>query len=484
MKVSKFGGTSMGSASAMHQAALIVAGDPARKLVVVSATSGTTNQLLRIDQHSKGQQLAAAMSEVEQLKARHLLIAQQLEMPQSEQSSLVEIFNEVEQYCLGGKRPQASAHHQDQAADQALDELLSVGERLSSLLFVQALKNAFKNIKTSKAAYWQDARLCLRTDSAFGRAEPNPALTFESSQALRARLQQPNEVWVTQGFIGSDAQGRTTTLGRGGSDYSAALFAEAVGATEVEIWTDVPGIMTMDPNVVKKAKVLPELRFSEAAEMATLGAKVLHPSTLWPAIRAQIPVFVGSTFNPQAQGTRIYPENHELWKKPAPHTTPLIRAIALRKRQILITAVSLRMLNAHGFLAKFFEIFARYQISVDLVTTSEVSVALTVDEVSQGGSGGKTILDNAELFAELKAIAEITVEENLTLVAIIGNRLNQIAGVASRVFQSISDFNLRLICHGASEHNICFLISSSHADDVSRRLHSVCIEDSAFEALE
>ena len=272
---------------------------------------------------------------------------------------------------------------------------------------------------------------------------------------------------MTQGFIGSDSHGQTTTLGRGGSDYSAALFAEALGAHELEIWTDVPGVLTMDPRVVPTARIIPEISFSEAAEMANFGAKVLHPATLWPAVRASIPVFVGSTFQPEKGGTRILPTRSG--------TAPLIRAIAVRNKQTLITVSSLRMLNTHGFLAKMFEILARHQMSVDLVTTSEVSVALTVDETSLG-SAGKRVHENTAMLDELRTIADVKIEEDLSLIAIIGNSLNQSAGVAAKVFQSISEFNIRLVCHGASEHNVCLLVSSKEANEVAKRLHHVCIE--------
>ena len=312
-----------------------------------------------------------------------------------------------------------------------------------------------------------DARNYLKTDSHFGKAEPLPLETRTTCHGLEERLKTTRELFVTQGFIASDLTGKTTTLGRGGSDYSAALFAEALHAQELEIWTDVPGILTMDPRVVPTAKIIPEISFSEAAEMANFGAKVLHPATLWPAVRAEIPVFVGSTFEPEASGTRILPDSAK--------SSPLIRAIAVRKQQTLITVSSLRMLNAHGFLAKMFEVLARHRLSIDLVTTSEVSVALTVDETSLGSSG-KKVSEQKEMLDELRSFAEVKIEEGLSLIAIIGNNLNHSSGVAAKVFQSISEFNLRLVCHGASEHNVCFLVSSQEAAEVAKRLHHVCIE--------
>jgi aspartate kinase len=223
----------------------------------------------------------------------------------------------------------------------------------------------------------------------------------------------------------------------------------------------------MDPRVVPTARVIPEISFSEAAEMANFGAKVLHPATLWPAVRAAIPVFVGSTFHPEREGTRILAAQ--------PKSAPLIRAIAVRKQQTLITVSSLRMLNSHGFLAKMFEVLARHHLSIDLVTTSEVSVALTVDETALGSSG-KRVRDQTEMLEELRAFADVKIEEDLSLIAIIGNSLTHASGVAAKVFHSISEFNVRLVCHGASEHNVCFLVSSLEANEVAKRLHHVCIE--------
>jgi aspartate kinase len=394
------------------------------------------------------------------LKTRHLDMALHLEGDEELHAPLKILLAELDALT----KPEIELD----ADGAALDLLLSYGERLSAVLFAQALR------REGKVVSLLDARELLLTDSHFGKAEPILREASPLAQQVKNEIQNaqlPEQIFLTQGFIGADAQGRTTTLGRGGSDYSAALFAEMFGASEVEIWTDVPGILTMDPRAVPSAKIIPEISFAEAAEMANFGAKVLHPATLWPAMRARIPVFIGSTFHPEQGGTRILPD------APAGPAlaTPQIRAIAIRKKQTLITVSSLRMLNAHGFLAKIFEVLARHRLSVDLVTTSEVSVALTIDETALG-SAGKSILENTDMLSELRSFAEVQVEEDLSLVAIIGNSLNRSAGVAAKVFQAITEFNMRLICHGASEHNLCFLVSSAEAPEVAKRLHHVCIE--------
>lgn len=266
-----------------------------------------------------------------------------------------------------------------------------------------------------------------------------------------------NDVGVTQGFIGSTMEGHTTTLGRGGSDFSAAILAEGINATTCEIWTDVTGILTTDPRLVKEAKVIDEISFKEASELATFGAKVLHPATLLPAIRKNIPVFVGSSFDANKGGT---------WVRKEVENQPLIRAMALRRKQVLVTLSTPEMLQAHGFLFQVFTIFNEHKVSVDAITTSEISVSMTLDEVT---------LQNKELFKKLEAIAEVHIEDNLSLVSLIGNNIIHTSGLAKKIFESIPEINVRMICLGASKHNFCFLVKDSSAEDALKRLHKAFI---------
>jgi aspartate kinase len=441
----------MGTPEAMRQSARIIAARPDARVIVVSATSGSTNALLALCELKMGGKAAQAAEGILGLHARHFAHAEALGCDAGELEKLEGLFQELTAVVSTISKSDAAL----------LDHVLSFGERMSALLFARALRAE----KVSAEAL--DARAYLRTDSYFGKADPDLVETKRLCEKLHGKLFERKETVVLEGFIGSDAAGRTTTLGRGGSDYSAALFAEALGASEVEIWTDVAGILTMDPRVVPTARAITEVSFAEAAEMASFGAKILHPATLWPAVRAKIPVFVGSTFAPEKSGTRILPASDA--------ATPLIRAVAVRNHQTLITVSSLSMLNAYGFLAKLFEVLARHRISVDLVTTSEVSIALTIDGTALGSSG-KGISERTEFFAELRSFAEVKIEEGLSLIAVIGNALNHSPGIAARVFQSITEFNVRLICHGASEHNICFLVAAAQANEVAKRLHHVCIE--------
>ncbi|MBC7465096.1 MAG: aspartate kinase, partial [Bdellovibrio sp.] len=230
--------------------------------------------------------------------------------------------------------------------------------------------------------------------------------------------------------------------------------AEAVSADILEIWTDVPGIATTDPRLCADAKSLKEISFKEASELATFGAKILHPATLIPAIRKNIPVFVGSSFDADQNGTWILKEVTD-W--------PLVRAMALRKKQVLVTLTTPEMLHSHGFLFNIFKIFNEHKVSIDAITTSEISVSLTLDD--------STLL-NTKLIQDLSAMAEVTIEEGLALVSLIGNNINHTPGLAKQVFETISDINVRMICLGASKHNFCILVKEDVGATVIQKLHA------------
>jgi len=437
-KVAKFGGTSMADAEAMKRSATIVARDIDKRLIVVSATSGTTNQLTMLCSTLSRKEKSAI---VDQIEEKHRTICSELKKPESTQSGLNEILKELHSF---------SKH--DIVGLKQKDEILACGERMSSLIFA-----AFLN-EEEPGTIWFDAREVISTDGAYGSAEPDiGAIERNASEKLRP-LVTCHKV-VTQGFIGSDANSVTTTLGRGGSDYSAALFAEALNADVLEIWTDVTAIYTTDPRIEPDAKPLTELSFDEAAELSVFGAKVLHPATLKPAMRKSIKVYVGSSFHPDQPGT---------WIVKKTKNQPVIRAISLRRNQTLLTVHSLDMLHRYGFLAKLFDILSRYKISVDLVTTSEVSVSMTLDTDVQSSDNNRL---SDEVLKELETFCDVEIEENLALIALVGNNLHATAGLSGPVFGSLEDVNIRLICHGASSHNLCFLVDSKHAEHTIRKIH-------------
>jgi len=438
--VAKFGGTSVANYQAMLRCAHIIKNDNANRVVVVSASAGVTNNLVRLSQAGvKDSERASIIAEIARIQ---FAITQHLSCQQALDGEINTILAALER-CAQQQALQYSL--------QNSDKILSFGEQLSSRIFAQVLQSVDVN------GHYFDVRQVMKTDSLHGKAQVNLAQLATQAKALLLP-QLSEKVIVTQGFIGSDEQGNTTTLGRGGSDYSAALLAEAIQANNLSIWTDVVGIFTTDPRITEQARSINEISFGEAAEMATFGAKILHPATLIPAMRQDIPVFVGSSKEPEAGGTRI---------QRTVDSNPTYRSIALRREQTLVTVKSPEMLHASGFLAKVFTVLAKHQLSVDLITTSEISVALTFDNPL----GSTQALLTKAVVEELEQLCEVSVEHGLSLIAVIGNKIHGTKGVGSSIFDKVNDFNIRMICHGASEHNLCFLVPEADANQVVERLH-------------
>ncbi|MGU3489538.1 lysine-sensitive aspartokinase 3 [Enterobacter bugandensis] len=444
--VAKFGGTSVADYDAMNRSADVVLADPNTRLVVLSASAGVTNLLVSL---SEGLEATERFVKLDALRKIQFDILERLQNPNVIREEVERLLENITTLAEAASLATSTA---------LTDELVSHGELMSTLLFVEIMRE--RNIQ----AQWFDVRKVMRTSDRFGRAEPDVEMLAElTNQQLAPRLAEG--MVITQGFIGSEAKGRTTTLGRGGSDYTAALLGEALHATRVDIWTDVPGIYTTDPRVVSAAKRIDVIAFEEAAEMATFGAKVLHPATLLPAVRSDIPVFVGSSKDPKAGGTLVCKKTEN---------PPLFRALALRRRQTLVTLHSHNMLHSRGFLAEVFGILARHNISVDLITTSEVSIALTLDTTGST-STGDTLLTQS-LLIELSELCRVEVEEDLALVAIIGNKLSRACGVGKEVFGVLDPFNIRMICYGASSYNLCFLVPADQAEQVVQKLHQNLFE--------
>ncbi|WP_318459599.1 lysine-sensitive aspartokinase 3 [Photobacterium leiognathi] len=446
LTVAKFGGTSVADFTAMSRSAKIVIANPDTKIVLISACSGVTNILVEL---ANGVSDASTRQQrLQQLTQTHQDVLDQLKQPSSIQDAIYSLLDSV-------------ATLAEQAAiatsAQLTDQIVSHGELLSTYLFTQIL------VEQNAPAVRVDIRPIMCTDDQFGKAVPQPEQIKQQAETQLLPLLGGNIV-VSQGFIGSSSQGVTTTLGRGGSDYSAALVAEAVNASTLEIWTDVPGLYTTDPRITPAAQPIKEISFSEASEMANFGAKILHPSTLVPAVRQQIPVFVGSSKAPEQGGT---------WIRQSVEDAPLFRALALRANQTMVTLTSLNMFHAYGFLAEVFRILAEHKISVDLITTSEVSVSLTLDQTDTGGGAPTLPLKAVEALSQL---CRVEVEQGLSLVALIGNQMSDTKGSAKDIFGALEDHNLRMICYGASPHNLCFLINEDEAKDVVRTLHASLLE--------
>ncbi|MBK2126379.1 lysine-sensitive aspartokinase 3 [Fangia hongkongensis] len=442
--VAKFGGTSVANISAIENCVNIVRSTPEIRVVVVSAQSGVTNLLVQL---AKAAKLQVNSDEV-LLKIRSIIdpILIQLDDESLEKEVHAMLF-ELSQLCQISSRMH-NLH--------ICDEILSFGERISARLMVKSLISAGVN------ARYICSKSLIQSNSHFGQAEPDIVRTKEN--VLNTLNDLHNTIYVTEGFIAADVEGNTTTLGRGGSDYSAALISEALEAKALQIWTDVAGVYQVDPRVIPSAKVIETLRFNEAAELATFGAKVLHPATLWPAIRQNIRVFVGSTLNPEAGGTWIVPKENQ-------EEVHSIHAVAERKNQTLLTIKSFDMFQTRGFLANIFAILAKHKVSVDLVTTSEVSVALTIDHIGSQ-SIGQSVITN-DLLTELRALGqvEINIEENMSLIAVVGNRLHVTSGISGQLFSSLKEYNIRLFSHGASGHNICLLVNKGDAVEVIQKIY-------------
>ena len=304
------------------------------------------------------------------------------------------------------------------------------------------------------AAAWNAGDAGLVTDERFGAAHP----LREAEHRLRSWAGRLEGVAVVTGFIGRTLDGRVTTLGRGGSDFSAAVIGAAIGVREIQIWTDTSGLLSADPNVVPEAAPVPRLSFAEASELAYFGAKVLHPKTLLPAIEHGIPVRILNTARPDDPGSLITPAVED---PPEPWG---VRSIASKRGITAITIVSSRMLLAHGFLARIFEVFGRHQVVVDLVTTSEVSISVTIDD--------ETHLDQA--LAELEGIGEVEVKRGLAVVAVVGERAPRRVGLAGRVFDLLGRENvvIEMISQGASRVNLSFVVAEADADRSVRALHA------------
>lgn len=442
--VAKFGGSSVANYEVMQNCANVVLSNPNTHIVVLSASAGVTNLLVDLANGSLDE------------KAREETIQKIVDI----QENILEGLGHPKELTESIQRHieyiRSLAHEASLETNAALvDRMVSNGELMSTKLFAELLR------QRGSDAVWFDVRKVMRTDSNYGKAAPVVEVIRSLAQNELVDLCR-DKIVVTQGFIGANADGLTTTLGRGGSDFSAALIGEAVDSSSIEIWTDVPGIYTTDPRLVSTAHPIPELTFEEAAEMATFGAKVLHPATIQPAVRRNIPVFVGSSKNPRAGGT---------WIRTKTESMPTFRAVAMRKNQVLLTLKSFNMIGACGFMATVFGIFAKHGLSVDLVTTSEVTVAITIDNGFSGGSSdGKSLLSE-QLLKDLRQVCNVEVEEDLTLIAVIGNKMSYKQGIGSKVFSAIFDVNVRMISYGASSHGLCFLVDSKDGDEVIKRLH-------------
>ena len=443
MIVMKFGGSSVADAPCMQEVAALVRTAQARSpLVVLSATARSTDQLFQAATRAEAGDLPGALALAAALVERHRGLAGELlagGLPGDLDTALAELAGELDLLLRGVALLK-------ELSPRSMDAIASLGERFSSRILAAFL-----------GAAWVDARTVVRTDATFGCARPLPGELEALAGTLLLPLLGPDRAVVTQGYIGATAQGLTTTLGRGGSDYSAALFGAALGAEDIQIWTDVEGVLTADPRVVPEAQPIPELSFAEAAELAAFGAKVLHPATIQPAVEKGIPVTVRHTRRPQGRFTTITGEVR---------TGRPVTALAHRGPVTVLTVASARMLNQSGFLARLFDVFARHRVSVDLIATAEVSVSLTVEADA----------DLEGLLEDLAAFATVGVAPGRAIVAVVGERLKHTAGITGHAFGALRDINVEMISMGANEINLSLVVKHEDAEPAVKRLHAALIE--------
>ena len=444
MIVLKFGGTSVQDAEAIVRTAGIVAtrGDKS-PVVVVSALSGTTNALIALaEQASKGQ-LIGAVRAVEALRERHLTETEKLLGDSAECSELCEElsvhFDELAHLA-------EALNTLGDLSARSLDAIASFGEQLSSLICAAALRRRGLDVEHV------DARRVMITDDNFGRAEPLPDAIAEACRTHVLPIVSAGRIPLMGGYIGGTARGVTTTLGRGGSDYSAALVGAAMRADAIEIWTDVDGMLTADPRVVPEARPIRRIGFEEASELASFGAKVLHPLTIAPAVRLGIPVWVLNSRRPEGKGTLI---TFESPRRP-------VTAIAGKTDVTVVRVRSPRMLLTEGFMRTLFGIFESHQTSVDVVATSEVSVSVTIDDASRLEA----------LVGDLRELGDVSIERGRGVVAIVGSGLSDAGENMARALRALADVRVHMLSLSATGINLTIVIESDQVKPAMQRLHA------------
>lgn len=451
--VMKFGGTSVEDPAAIRRTADIVQGrlnNGKSPVVVVSAMARVTDQLLRAAAAASQGDRTGALAISSRLRSRHRDTAAELVKKNPHCASIIAVIDQDFDSLDDVLRGLAALR---ELTPRISDLIVSFGERISSRIVAAAFLE--RGIESAHV----DAREIIITDSEFQRAAPIDHLIEARAQEKLLPLIKDGKVPVMGGFIASNEAGTTTTLGRGGSDFTGALVGGAVTAEAIEIWTDVDGIMTTDPRICPDALRVKIVSFEEAAELAYFGAKVLHPATILPAVKKNIPVLVLNSKNAANEGTRIMSQ--------APHCKSPFKSIAVKKKLSIIDVVASRMLMTHGYLSQIFAIFDKHKCAVDMVSTSEVSVSLTVDS-------------NAALpaiSADLSKLADVKYEGKKALICLVGEDIRGKNGMAAQVFAAVRHVNVRMISQGASEINMSFMIEEDDADEAVRSLHAAFFQD-------
>jgi len=456
MIVMKFGGTSVADRAAIERLMAIVraarqvaiqpeAEDWRGPLVVVSALGGATDRLLGLAAEAGAGDVDGAREHVRALRDRHLAVASVIAESSARatvEQFVGEQFDELDRIvgALGVLR---------EVSPRWLDAIAATGEILSSRIVAAALSSR------GLAASWVDARRVVVTGPEHTAAPPLIAETTAALRTIVDPMLARRDVPVVGGFVGATRAGVTTTLGRGGSDYSAALIGACLGASEIQIWTDVDGMLTADPRVVPDARVVPHLSFSEASELAYFGAKVLHPATIQPAVGRNIPVRILNSHRPQdAIGTLI--------TRDRPPSAQPLTAVASKRGVTVVDITSTRMLMAHGFLNRIFEVFEEHRTPVDVVTTSEVSVSVTVDDTRH----------LPEIMEALRGVADVTREDDMAILCAVGDGLQRDPAFVGHLLEAAGGVPIRMLSQAAARRNITLVIRAADLEPALRRVHA------------
>jgi aspartate kinase len=433
MKVMKFGGTSVGKPERMHHIVSLVTRDAEPTIVVLSALSGTTNALIEIGEHIEKGDRATARNSIDRLEAHYQdFISKLVSKPSAVEKAKAVLAAHFEFLNIILRISFSEALNKD---------ILAQGELLSTKLFSIYLEEQGIDHMLIPA-------LEFMTIDSYDEPQIG-SIKVKLSQILQHY--QHKKLFITQGYICKNAKGEVDNLKRGGSDYTASLIAAAIGATVCEIWTDIDGMHNNDPRIVKKTVPVEQMSFDEAAELAYFGAKILHPASIWPAQTYNIPVKLLNTMQPTARGTLISGKAGSVG----------VKAVAAKDNIIAIRIKSSRMLLAYGFLRKIFEVFEKYRTPIDMITTSEVAVSLTIDNP----------VYLKEILKELEPFGNIEVDENQAIISVVGNEISQTEGMVKKLFGSIMNIPVRMVAYGGSPHNISLLIPAEYKAQILQQLN-------------
>lgn len=433
MQIYKFGGTSVGKPERMHSVADLITRDDQSKIVVLSALSGTTNSLVGIGESLAADKKDEALEKINVLRAHYDEFIAQLFSTEEKKEEATAIINEHFEFLRITLKI---------SYNEALErDILAQGELMSTKLFTLHLQE--RNIP----AQLLPALEFMRTNEDH---EPDLDIISEKLTAILAK-QGNKGLFITQGYICKNHKGEIDNLQRGGSDYTASLIGAAIRATDVQIWTDIDGMHNNDPRVVDKTYPIAELSFDEAAELAYFGAKILHPASIWPAQKYGIPVKLLNTMQPEAKGTVISQST----------ISADVKAIAAKDGITAIKVKSTRMLLAYGFLRRIFEIFEKYRTPIDMITTSEVAVSVTIDEDEH--------LD--KIVKELSQFGQVEIDKGQTIICIVGNFVAEQKGIVTKIFDALEETPIRMISYGGSRHNISLLTDSSNKEYALKKLN-------------